>query len=327
MMILWVTILLQAPVQVAPTPFEIREDGASLFDVKAVSQILRVGDELYIRSARDPSITVISTDGDILRAIGRRGSGPGEFQSGVQAMVVTGNGMWAVGTTRRTTASYFVEGAFEKQIDIEPWGPRQLTMSSNLIAAREGVLIVPVVPSLDALAYAYGEDGSIKGLGELLYTRENREVIQKVPGINHTTWLAAGDFFYALFAYQPRIEKFDGTFRRVAVYEWTSVQIRKSIDELFDPPENRTLAPLLFTDFKVRGTELFVMGQGTLYRIDQVAGTLTGRWSFFLADEKGGSRRHHFHCFEFLPNSDLILGNFFGDPAFLMTASLREGPK
>ena len=60
--------------------------------------------QIYVLEMQDAQIRVYSPDGRLIRRIGRRGDGPGEFRGGGPSFGVVGDTIWAVeGVTRRLT--------------------------------------------------------------------------------------------------------------------------------------------------------------------------------------------------------------------------------
>ena len=331
MNLLFFSFLLLVPGELAPvnqtaTPYLLgndRDDGP-IFPLSAVSQIVLNGNRLYIRSARDAQIAVLSLEGKVLDVIGRDGEGPGEFTYGVWSMGVDGRNLWALGHTRRTKLQYFLDHQYQTVVSVGKGGNPGISMSANGLAVHDGQVVVPVWPKTGFIAAAYQRDGSRKLFGELLFTGEDADVVSQVPGVNDTMWRFHDGFYYCLFKYQPIVRKYDTSFRLVKNYVWTTAVLEEKMHKIFNPEgESHKKPEILFTDFKVWGDKIYVMGQGWLHRVNQATGELDQVLSFTI--ERGEKKwRHHFHCFELLSPTQVILGHFFGDPVWLWKATIPK---
>ena len=78
--------------QLTPLDFS----GEDAVYLTGISQIESNGSVIYLRSRGESEIFVIAPEGNLIRRMGGKGGHPSEFGSGVLAMAVRGNQVWAI---------------------------------------------------------------------------------------------------------------------------------------------------------------------------------------------------------------------------------------
>lgn len=127
------------------------EDGGNF--PRSVHQMESEGEQIYIRSRKDGAITIIDRPGRILRTIGRRGEGPGEFRGGIHVMADHRGHLYALAWGKRDRLSHFFEGAFQGDIPLHSRNVSFTGPGSNHFAVLGDLVVFPSHPSSGALPW------------------------------------------------------------------------------------------------------------------------------------------------------------------------------
>ena len=302
--------------EVVPYDFQNELAGFDDFYLKSINQIEAVGEKLVMRSRSERIILVLDTETGEKQVVGSSGDGPGEFSHGVAAMGVKGDQIWAISSGHLDRLMNFRNGEFvsSRIIHTSPLLGRGFV---NALACSGDSVVVPASPSTKHLGMIYDTSGKARGIGNLVFYRlEDRELLTRIPAINHTTWLFARDHWYAVFNYLPQIQVFDKGGTLVDTFSLEHPSIADAYGKVldFDPKKARSHPGPLIEDMKFFRGNLYVMASGILFRLDGETGTIHSAHRFFASGKNAGrpeddTRKMNFQHFAFTADGNLYLSH------------------
>lgn len=256
--------------------------------IEGVNQIDHDAGRLYFRSLGDAFITVTDFEGNVLEILGSPGNGPGEFNRGVLAIAVNKDLVWAQDAGNWQKMNLFSHGKFVRSFKIDSVHINFAT-TSNAFDFTEDVLVLPCNPGTGHLAGAYYTNGTKKGVGELLFQREEEsDLIRRVPEINNTFWLHHRNRWYCLFKYVPVLQIYSKTFQLIDTIDLESSIIRERAADILEhyPKVPGNWAQPLFYDVCISGRYLFaIAGQRHLHQFDLNTGKVIAIYTFHSQHE------------------------------------------
>jgi hypothetical protein len=294
------------------SPFDFQRDDLPATHTAGIKQIEFNGEDLLIPLLRRPSILQIRTDGTFVRAIGKKGSGPGELGwHATWAIAAKGQGLWVL-RDDLSLLNYYEKGKYEISFRPKGYQFRGARLPAYRFAFDNEHVVVPVHPSTGFLAYAYDYGGSVrKKVGQIL--RIDTKYLARNPGINSTIWANDGTQWYCLFVHRPIVRVFDKHFElkkeftvqgpEIEVFEAAFRENEKDPDWTYPKPH--------FTDMKIRGKDLFLLCNGVLYQMNREDGEVLSR-SYFYGDKAFqkfiGNQRAEFQFFALDGKQNIFLG-------------------
>jgi len=265
-----------------------------------IHQVENVGEEIFIRGKKDPRIFVINRTGKILRTIGKKGHGPGEFSQGVLAMGIWGEQIFAMDVNQRELLLWFSNGAYQNQFKVNSSNSVPFGMNSNTFGVSDEFVVFPVSPRTGHLAAAYTYSGErVAEVGKIQFDKSDADLLEKIPDMNNTNWVYQAPYWYCLFKQFPLIHKYNERFELISGISLEHPRISQRFEEILDfDPARFSTAPPLFFDFKVKNGYLYATMRSTLIQVNIEKETIENMYSFFGRGEgfKGTSQLtiHHF---------------------------------
>ncbi len=302
----------QSVYKVKLEPFDLVEDEAGASFLTGVHQLESGGELLYIRDKRASHILAVNRDGQVVRVIGRKGGGPGEFKGRVTAFAVHGPALWAIGD-RGQRATYFEGGAHVLDFKLKGYNIDAVGPDARPFGFTNEYVLVQAHPSTRHLAALYGYDGELRRyVGDIAPI--DVEALRKNPALNDTFWRTDGKRWFCLFKYRPFLLVFDRAFNQLAEFELTGPEIERRNEAFaeFKPKRKTNMPNYFFTDFKIHRGKLYALCSPALYQIDPDTGETLNRTYFFGEGEDfgavEGSPLAMFHM-AFLDDDSLVLGH------------------
>lgn len=275
------------------------------------------GEYIYLSSPQDGFITVMTRNGEVVDFIGRTGNGPGEFGSGLLAITVYGEHLFAVARSAPERMLYFKNGQFVKEVSLHSNNVSHIGSRANRFAASDSHVVVPAHPGTGHLAFAYRiSDGAKKPLGELVFGRADSRILEKNPGKNDTFWVYGNGSWFAVFRYEPLIFKFDDAFQFVASVQLQHPRVGDIKDEVEDVEEGRfSTPPFLFHDVSYKDGYLYLLARRTLFRVSVKTGRIDRIYTFYGVgvdfEQLETNMQLTFSFMGLLPDNEIILGPGF----------------
>ena len=176
------------------------DSGDGMIEAEAAAAWLDTSGRAYVLGSGAPHVWVFGADGSFLARIGRRGSGPGEFQD-VSSLVVTGDGVFsALDRGRGTITTFDWTGQLLREVRTAGWLPvglHTLPFDGSLalhaanipMSALIGYPIHVVDLETGAIRESFGSLTGEYPLGASIGDR----VIARGPG--RSVWMAGSDSY------------------------------------------------------------------------------------------------------------------------------------
>ena len=315
--------------------FQDQENGSPENYMPGIYQIESNGTQLFLRNSSESFIIKLDPNTKAITTMGRTGKGPGEFPGGISGMAVQGNRVWLVHGYPQELISYFQNGRFIRQIKIRNPGVSD-SGHTRTFATNGRELLLSVHPASSHLGqHIRLMDDKITFLGELLFDRNQLEVVKKIPAINESMWVNDGEYWYCTFPYYPMIQKYDHNLK--LIHAWPiehKLQQNKFADLLeWEPQAKNNVAIAYIHDLKLFGGHLYVLSGQYLYQLDKESGQLISL-SHFKMPSKRDSFRPAFKSFAFLEDGTLFITHYAQlwdhdmwmaeNPAFLKTKTTHK---
>jgi hypothetical protein len=299
-------------VNVDPLDFQDENNPATF--VTGFNQIESNGKHIFVVPHPDPNVIEIDAEGTFIRAIGRRGNGPGELgYHYLYAISVKGPSLWAL-RSDISGIHFFEKGSHLAGFRPETYQFLYGSAQSLRFAFDRDHVVLQAHPSTGFLAYVYGYGGEVIGkMGKLF--RINRDYLAINPAAYSTMWERVEDGWYCLFHFRPILRKYNDRFEKVEEFFLDGPEIQvfearfaeKKKDPKFTYPKAH------FTDFKAFAGHIYLLSSGVLYQVDPKNGKTLTRTLFFGNEEvrkqQSEPRKLNMEYFAFLDDGTIVLAN------------------
>jgi hypothetical protein len=267
-------------------PFDFQDENNPATYATGMKQIECNGSDLFISLLRRPVILQIETDGTFVRAIGKKGQGPGELGwHAVWAISVRGERLWAL-RDDLTLANYYENGNHMHTIRPSSYQFRGSRMVAYRFAFDNEHIVIQTHPGTGFLANVYDYNGNVRRqVGKTFPVR--KEFLARNPSLYSTIWAHDGERWYCLFVHRPILRVFGKDFELEKEFILSAPEI-EALEEVFYKNEkdpNWTYPRPHFTDIQVQGKDILIMCDGTLYQVNKETGEVLSRTYFFGGKE------------------------------------------
>ena len=269
-------------VTIQPFDFEVADDAST--HVRGLWALYRQGDQILFVPMNEPCVLVIDPETKKVRRIGRNGDGPGEFGGGHPRALSSGVGsMWVL--DHKLRVSYFTDDVFHTSFKVKSYQIAADSYPKYAFAHNESFVVIPAFPASGFLANVYDYSGQVvEKVGGRLPV--DTEMLQWNPAVNNTIWRFLDGKWYCLFTYRPTIRIFSDQFELIKELQviGPEVDIYEERFHRMAPDPNFPEVRPHFTDFQVTNTNIYLMCNGVLYRMDH-EGKVESRTGFFGNEE------------------------------------------
>jgi len=293
-------------------PLDFQNDEDPITHVKGMRSLDKMGDFLVFVPKRDPSILLINPKSLVIRKIGGRGGGPGEFGVSHPWGVSSYNGSLWVLNHHREKVSLFVNESFQTSFKNRQYQLLAGPYMKYAFAHNDLFVVIPDYPASGHLANVYDYAGEIQmKVGEILPI--DPEVLTYNPALNNTIWRYHAGKWFCLFVYRPTIKVFNDQFKleREVTIVGEEVDLFEEKFHNQEKDKSHSEIPPHFTDFQVTGDRIYVLCYAVLYEMDH-QGKVLSRTGFYANDEAverfGFRPRVHFNHAVVMENRRVYLG-------------------
>ena len=249
------------------TPFDFQDEAGALYS--RISQLHTDGKLIYLASNQSTTFIAINQRGKIIHQFGGKGGGPTELgQTGVLALSVSGNRVWAIDMELKRVRM-FQEGAYQSSFRLGSYNITYMSPSHNQFAHSATHVVVPAdTRTAHSLAAVYNHKGELlQHVGEPI----DFDLSPLIIGMNDTQWLTYKDGWISVHKFFPMVSVYDSSFSLVDQLQIDSPAYAELLDSTFkyEPKNGQHIMPqAIFTDAKIFRDDLFLMSNGQLHQVD-----------------------------------------------------------
>lgn len=272
------------------------------------------GNQIFVAPLSD-EVMLLDKNGRLVKTIGRKGNGPGEYVGPLKNLHIKDDGLWL---TTPTKVHHYDKGqhqySFKTPMHIGFKGYRLSSTARTFAVHNDQILLGgPSKKGIKQVATLFSKDGEIlKSVQDPTLTEDELNGFYK--GKN-TLWTFVDNHWYGVYEYIPKLLKYDEDLNFIAAYNLDSPPIRAVLEIQKD--RDRPLAT--FWDFAVHNDKILLATQRGLHVFDR--DSLKCR-AIYLFKTKGDPDTDEFpqyvmHTFAMLDDGRIILGNSGHEALFI----------